>query len=620
VRAYATNSAGTSYGSQVSFTTSAGTGTPPTVTTTSITSITSSSAIGGGNVTDQGSSTVTARGVCWSTSQSPTTSNSKTVDGTGTGSFTSSITGLTPSTPYYVRAYATNSAGTSYGSQVSFTTSAGTGTPPTVTTTSITSITSSSAIGGGNVTDQGSSTVTARGVCWSTSQSPTTSNSKTVDGTGTGSFTSAITGLNPSTPYYVRAYATNNAGTSYGSQVSFTTSGSGGNVPPPPILSFPEDGATNVVNPVNFIWAPSNEATSYTLQVSTNPSFTNLIYYQSGLIETFVQVSGLSNSTPYYWRVNATNNFGTSGWSNTWSFITTAPVIGWYTQAIIDDNLYWDIEVINDQIVIVAGESSTLPGTGIIYKTTDGGLTWKLKYNYQFIIHGLKFVNTLVGWAVTNTGILKTIDGGETWNIQVANPGGQLYGLEFLDEQIGWVVGLHKILKTTNSGSTWTEQFNDNSIVFTNVKFIDAQYGFVVGYDGRIMKSTNGGLIWNQLNSATTSLLFGLEMIDVNLIWVTGDNGTVKKSTDGGITWNLVSIGNSERLRNILFADSQTGWIVGTNKTILKTNDAGASWYPQISDISSYSSFNSISMFNHQIGWISGGYFGGVLKTITGGD
>lgn len=93
----------------------------PTVTTASITNITTNTATGGGNVTSDGGAAVTARGVCWSTSQNPTTANSKTTDGTGTGSFTSSITGLSSSTTYYVRAYATNSAGTSYGNQVSFT-------------------------------------------------------------------------------------------------------------------------------------------------------------------------------------------------------------------------------------------------------------------------------------------------------------------------------------------------------------------------------------------------------------------------------------------------------------------------------------------------------------------
>ncbi len=221
VRAYATNSAGTAYGSEVPFTTSQNVSLP-TVTTANITNITQTTANGGGNVTSDGNATVTARGVCWSTSHNPTTSGSHTTNGTGTGSFTSSMTGLTANTTYYVRAYATNSAGTAYGSEVPFTTSQNVSLP-TVTTANITNITQTTANGGGNVTSDGNATVTARGVCWSTSHNPTTSGSHTTNGTGTGSFTSSMTGLTANTTYYVRAYATNSAGTSYGSQVTFTT-------------------------------------------------------------------------------------------------------------------------------------------------------------------------------------------------------------------------------------------------------------------------------------------------------------------------------------------------------------------------------------------------------------
>ncbi len=92
------------------------------LTTDNITSITSTSAVSGGNITNDGGSPITARGVCWSTLQNPTIADNKTSDGTGTGSFTSNITGLTPSITYYVRAYATNSIGTNYGNDVSFTT------------------------------------------------------------------------------------------------------------------------------------------------------------------------------------------------------------------------------------------------------------------------------------------------------------------------------------------------------------------------------------------------------------------------------------------------------------------------------------------------------------------
>ncbi len=94
----------------------------PTVTTSDVTNITSNSATCGGNVTSDGNGTVTARGVCWSTSQNPTINNNRSIDGIGTGNFTSNLSNLVPQTTYYVRAYATNEAGTSYGEVKSFTT------------------------------------------------------------------------------------------------------------------------------------------------------------------------------------------------------------------------------------------------------------------------------------------------------------------------------------------------------------------------------------------------------------------------------------------------------------------------------------------------------------------
>lgn len=184
-----------------------------------VSDVTATTATCGGYVTDDGGVTVTARGVCWSTSQNPTISDSHTTDGSGMGSFTSNITGLIPTTTYYVRAYATNSVGTTYGNQLSFTTIEAL---PVVTTSAVSDITATTATCGGNVTEVGAFAVSARGVCWSTSQNPTISDSHTTDGSGLGSFTSSITGLTSSATYYVRAYATNSAGTAYGNQVSFT--------------------------------------------------------------------------------------------------------------------------------------------------------------------------------------------------------------------------------------------------------------------------------------------------------------------------------------------------------------------------------------------------------------
>ena len=96
-----------------------------TITTTAITSITGSTAVSGGNVSNDGGTLVTQRGICYSTSPSPTTANTTIISGSGIGSFSSNLTSLTANTNYYVRAYATNSAGTAYGNEVNFTTTAG---------------------------------------------------------------------------------------------------------------------------------------------------------------------------------------------------------------------------------------------------------------------------------------------------------------------------------------------------------------------------------------------------------------------------------------------------------------------------------------------------------------
>ena len=221
VRAYATNENGTNYGEQKSFTTLQNIELP-TVATADVTDITQTTATSGGNVTDEGGATVTARGVCWSTSPDPTINDNKTTDGNGTGAFTSNLTNLTANTTYYVRAYATNSEGTNYGEQKTFTTLQYIQLP-TVTTTIVTNVTSTGATSGGNVTDDGGAAVTARGVCWSTSPDPTINDNKTTDGNGTGAFTSQLTNLTHSTTYYMRAYATNSEGTSYGEQKYFTT-------------------------------------------------------------------------------------------------------------------------------------------------------------------------------------------------------------------------------------------------------------------------------------------------------------------------------------------------------------------------------------------------------------
>ena len=222
VRAYATNEEGTAYGEQKEFTTG---GTPPVLTTNDVTVFTSTTATLGGYITFEGAPAYSECGVCYATTQNPTTYNNKTiVAGTGTGNFTADVTGLTAETMYYVRAYAINAEGTFYGDpQTSFTTKK---IMPTLTTLPASNITTTSASLGGNITYEGYPAYTERGVCYALTEEPTINNDKkAMAGAGkTGSFSEVVTGLTEGKIYYVRAYATSPLDTEYGAQQNFTTS------------------------------------------------------------------------------------------------------------------------------------------------------------------------------------------------------------------------------------------------------------------------------------------------------------------------------------------------------------------------------------------------------------
>lgn len=315
VRAYATSSIGTTYGNEISFSTVLA-----TVSTNSISIITATTATCGGNVSDIGGAPVTVRGVCWNTSPTPTISNNKTIDGTGAGIFTSSITGLTAETTYYVRSYATNSIGTVYGNEISFSTKL-----PTITTSSVSSLTANSVTIGGNITDIGGAIVTERGVCWSTTTNPTITNNKTSDGIGTGSYTSQIDGLTAETTYYVRAYATNSIGTAYGNQITISTA--------LPVVT------TSVVSSITksnatgggSISLPTGAApvTERGICWSTNQNPTiadNRTSDGTGKGTFSSSITNLIAETVYYVRAYATNSLGTS-YGTQISFSTKLPVI-----------------------------------------------------------------------------------------------------------------------------------------------------------------------------------------------------------------------------------------------------------------------------------------------------
>ena len=199
--------------------------TVPILTTKTTTSITANSAVSGGDITNNGGSEITEKGICWSKNPNPTVTDNKISNGKGSEPFTSNITGLSGGTQYYVRAYAINATGTGYGSDVSFTSTATLAT----FTTPITSgeITDTSSIVSVTIQSNGGATITERGICWSLTDNPTINNNKIVapisQSNQNNFYNITISKLNFESKYYIRAYAINSVGISYSSSINFTT-------------------------------------------------------------------------------------------------------------------------------------------------------------------------------------------------------------------------------------------------------------------------------------------------------------------------------------------------------------------------------------------------------------
>ncbi len=249
----------------------------PTLTTPTATAIAPTSATLGANVTSDGGATITARGTVWSTSPIPTT-NASSIGGT-TGVFTDNRTGFSPNTLYYYRGYATNSVGTAYSPESSFTTLAISS--PTVTTPTATAITATTATLGANVTSDGGAAITARGTVWGTSPNPT-GNIVNTAGT-TGIFTEPRSGFSPNTLYYYRGFATNSQGTSYSPDGTFTT---------------PAAAVSIWTNPIT----------------GTNPGLTTP-YIAGQTVNANISVSGILRGSGVT-GANANDRYNASGWSS----------------------------------------------------------------------------------------------------------------------------------------------------------------------------------------------------------------------------------------------------------------------------------------------------------------
>ena len=547
VRAYATNAVGTAYGSQITFTTTA---LPPTVTTTAASNITSTTATSGGNVTSAGSSAVTARGVCWSTSQNPTVRGNHTTDGSGTGSFTSNITGLAAGTTYYVRAYAISAVDTAYGSQITFTTSA---VAPTVTTTAASNITSTTATSGGNVIITGGAAVTARGVCWGTSQNPTISGSHTTDGSGTGSFTSSLTGLTAGTTYYVRAYATNAAGTAYGSQITFTT------ILPNNVFSVAA-GSYVYFSPGNLQWSAKNGGTTaVTHAVAGGGTAAGAWRFAAHQWDTIGRAN--SNVSSSYSGWIDMFGWGTSGYNNKYPYMTSTTTTDYGNGAANISGTNYDWGVYN---AIYNPKTSTTDAPGTWRTLTDA--EWRYLIRTRSTTSGIRYakaqvngINGLIlvpdNWSTSTYAFTSTNTSSAAFTTNVINAATwttlENAGCVFLPAA-GYRSGTTVYSVGTNDGY-WSSTYYDNAqayyMYFYSSVLSQDYVGRNYGYSVRLVKDYNNGQV-AQFPTVTTTA---------------ASNITSSTATGGG---NVTSAGSSSvTARGVCWSTSQNPTISDNHTT-----------------------------------------------------
>ena len=565
VRSYATNSVGTAYGNQVVFTTL----TPmvPSVTINPIDSISNISARSGGGITSDGGAPVLSKGIVWSTFPNPTISNAKTMNGSGVTPFVSQLTGLLGDSVYYVRAYATNAIGTGYSSQLSFTAIAAV--LATVTTTPVTSITSNSAISGGNVTANGGGVISARGVVWNTTTMPTLSHFKTTNGTGTGTFTSNLTSLTPpGTTYYVRAYVTNNIGTAYGNEVTFTSL-----VVPPTVVTKPVTTITTTSaisgGTISLTGGTPHSEKGLVYSTTRNPTILNSkISDNTAGLDWTTNITGLTGNTKYYVRAYAINSAGTAyGGLDSFNTSPLVPIIA--TDPVAS---------ITKTTAVSGGNISNDGGSAI----TARGIVWN------------KTGNPLVGTDSIRTDASLTI-GLYTLNLGNLNSGITYYVRAYATNAVGTAYG--------------------NTLTFTTQPVLDTignQYTTI----------TINGKEWFKENLKTTKYATGTDISNVtdngswnNLstgAWAYYDNNITNDATYGKLyNWYAVS-----DVRGLC----PTGWHVATDAdwtslTALYGTDAAAA-----NELKSTILWNTVNSNNNNSGFGAvpgGGRGGGLFGDIT---
>ncbi len=288
---------------------------------------------------------------------------------------------------------------------------------------------------------------------------------------------------------------------------------------------------------------------------------------------------------------------------------------------------YWELQYDGDEILSSVNFTDINNGIvvgwkGTILRTTDGGTTWnKISSGTTYNLSSISFANTNNGLIVGEGGlesekgiILRTTNGGINWN-PVYTGNYNFWAVSFPVANFAIVTGdyrngmyINNIMRTsTNGGSSWNTLLGTpQDETFVDASFTDLNIGTIVGGSGRIIRTTNGGSSWiNQTSGVLTSggSLLGVCFTGSNNGLAVGSYGAIVKTTNGGNTWIKLSSGTTEEFKAVSFTDSNNGTVVGGAGKILKTTDGGTSWTNQ-SISTEKSSIDDVYFVDSQNGWI----------------
>lgn len=279
---------------------------------------------------------------------------------------------------------------------------------------------------------------------------------------------------------------------------------------------------------------------------------------------------------------------------------------------------------VNKEIAYIGGYQ------GRIFKTTNGGRSWREKIVDAGRLHDIKFVNENHGCALERSKIFTSHDGGENWQLSFSEEGNNFKSLWLVNNNIGFVCGEYGVLlKSADGGLTWEKIETGTKECLYSIWFTNEQVGYIGGGNGFIFKTTDGGNSWESIQVLPGHDFGGISFPDTNLgvAMVSSYNtslfSSLMKTSDGGLTWKLVD--RNYDFVEVYFIDSNTGFAIEgkgstVNAAILKTTDGGESWQQHRNVLKNIS---DIHFIDNQVGFIlSGGNKDGIymLKTENCGS